>query len=130
MSKRNILLCLLALFSPVSYTGAQETVRHCPPVCMCDNVERFAMCIDKGLYTIPWPLPVGTKMLGLSRNQIRNLSSLSNAEEDLKASLESLILYDNQITSIPPGSFQGFANLQYLWLSGNELQSLERGAFR
>ncbi|XP_026696518.2 uncharacterized protein LOC108951031 [Ciona intestinalis] len=105
-----------------------DTIR-CPSVCLCDNKEKFVMCQEKNLSHLPFPLPSETHILGLSQNHFTGLTSSMFIDTGLEESLKSLVLYDNRIASIEPGSFLGLQKLSNLWLFGNQLTTLEKGTF-
>ena len=102
---------------------------RCPPSCICDGIERYVLCQDNKLFRLPLPLPKGTKLLGLSKNEFTSISPSTFKGMTENTTLESLILYDNKIKTIMPYSFENTRNLKNLWLFGNHLVRLKANTF-
>ena len=104
-------------------------IKLCPSMCICDAIERFVLCQDNNLYHVPMPLPNGTKLLDLSKNEFTSLSNNTFNGLAVNSTLESLVLYDNKIQYISPYSFINVRNLKNFWLFGNRLTTLAAHTF-
>lgn len=64
---------------------------------------------------------------GLAHFSFREIEDLDGASR--LRNLGGLVLYDNAITSIESGDFEGLSNLQTLELAFNQIAGIESGAF-
>lgn len=99
--------------------------KPCPQNCTCISGE--VNCVHVHLTEIPSAneLPKNTKILNLSDNQIKRLSTI-----DPMPNLSKLILRSNQISHIEPEVFQNAPNLKVLDLGNNNLTSLPENLFK
>ena len=63
----------------------------------------------------------GTELTGISASTFRYL---------VNTSLETLRGQGCRITVIPPGTFKFLSKLQFLWISGNKVHTIEKNAFQ
>ncbi|CAB1346152.1 unnamed protein product [Coregonus sp. 'balchen'] len=91
----------------------------CPFRCQCHL--RVVQCSDLGLKSIPDEIPADSTLLDLQNNKITEIK-----ENDFKTlkGLHTLILVNNQITTIHPKAFIPLGKLQRLYLSKNHLKEL------
>ncbi|KAM6986365.1 decorin [Aplochiton taeniatus] len=92
---------------------------QCPFRCQCHL--RVVQCSDLGLKTIPDDIPADTTLLDLQNNKIDEIKE--NDFKNLKG-LHTLILVNNQITTIHAKAFGPLGKLQRLYLSKNKLKDL------
>uniref|UniRef100_A0AAZ3SDQ2 LRRCT domain-containing protein n=1 Tax=Oncorhynchus tshawytscha TaxID=74940 RepID=A0AAZ3SDQ2_ONCTS len=98
----------------------------CPPTCLCNATD--VDCSGRGLLSMPalTHLPVTAHTLLLPNN---HLSSLGPGSFANLTSLERLDLSNNHLSSLGPGSFAHLTSLERLDLSNNHLSSLGPGSF-
>ncbi|XP_066580606.1 leucine-rich repeat and transmembrane domain-containing protein 2 [Amia ocellicauda] len=102
-----------------------ETVCCCPAPCRCNNTE--VDCSDSGLLALPTNLPLNTKNLLLFNNK---LSSLPPGAFSNLSALQSLDLSNNFLDNLPPALFKELGNLSELVLRNNSLTSLDKDLFQ
>ncbi|XP_056005693.1 slit homolog 2 protein-like isoform X2 [Ostrea edulis] len=102
----------------------------CPDKCSCETASScdgtYVDCIAKGLTTVPTNIPKDTCALHLYNNQ---LTTIGNGAFEGLSNLQTLYLFSNQLTTIGNGAFEGLSNLQTLILGYNQLTTIENGAF-
>ncbi|XP_041098993.1 LOW QUALITY PROTEIN: leucine-rich repeat and immunoglobulin-like domain-containing nogo receptor-interacting protein 4b [Polyodon spathula] len=98
----------------------------CPPKCECSSGEQRVLCARRRLTVVPENLPSDAKLLDLSRNRLKTLSS--EEFSDLPLLLE-LDLSENVISVVEPGSFRNLPALRILRLRGNRIKILPVGVF-
>ncbi|XP_075792439.1 chondroadherin-like protein [Pelodiscus sinensis] len=139
------LLLVSALF-PARRAAAER----CPRICICDNIKRHVMCLNKNLTDVPITIPQVTQKLDLRGNNIKvipggaflpipylthlNLQrcNLESIEEGAFRGLGRLIylnLASNNIAFIYQESLDGLSSLQQLILEKNRLEEIKPGAF-
>lgn len=65
--------------------------------------------------------------LNLSGQALTNLNKLKAVEN--KATIVSIDLSNNLLTTLPAGAFEGFDNIQFIVLSNNRIESVDAHAF-
>ncbi|XP_067824352.1 leucine-rich repeat and immunoglobulin-like domain-containing nogo receptor-interacting protein 2 [Heptranchias perlo] len=98
----------------------------CPPRCECVAQIKSVVCHRKRLTAIPEGIPIETKILDLSKNRLRCISSGDLATFP---SLEEIDLSENIITNVEPGAFNNLFNLRSLQLRSNQLKLIPTGVF-
>ncbi|XP_052366270.1 LOW QUALITY PROTEIN: leucine-rich repeat and transmembrane domain-containing protein 2-like [Oncorhynchus keta] len=103
-----------------------DLITACPPTCFCNATD--VDCSGRGLLSMPalTHLPVTAHTLLLPNN---HLSSLGPGSFANLTSLERLDLSNNHLSSLVPGSFAHLTSLERLDLSNNHLSSLGPGSF-
>ncbi|KAJ8417935.1 hypothetical protein AAFF_G00227780 [Aldrovandia affinis] len=114
-----ILILMLGTVLSGSTTG-------CPSRCECNAQERSVVCHRKKLLAIPEGIPSETRLLDLSKNQIKTLSPDEFANYP---HLEELELNENTVTAIEPGAFNNLYGLRTLGLRNNKLKLIQLGVF-
>ncbi|XP_028810570.1 leucine-rich repeat and transmembrane domain-containing protein 2 [Denticeps clupeoides] len=108
-----------------------ELATSCPSVCICNLTE--ANCGGHGLISLPPlnQLPTGTRSLLLPNNRLASLppGSFTNLSANLNA-LEHLDLSNNYLDNLPAGLFRELGNLTELSLRNNSLTLLDRELFQ
>ena len=79
---------------------------------------------DCGLERFPVGLPGSVRYLQLRRNRLQTLSRRDLV--DVAVELNILVLDENQLERIDDDAFQTTANLQQMWLNGNQLRAIPR----
>ncbi|KPP72039.1 leucine-rich repeat and transmembrane domain-containing protein 2-like [Scleropages formosus] len=98
----------------------------CPSVCICNGTK--VDCSGRGLVTLPTlNLPAGTRTLLLSNNRLASLLPGSFANH---SGLEHLDLSNNYLDGLPAALFEGLGNLTELELRNNSLTMLDRDLLR
>ncbi|XP_078054904.1 leucine-rich repeat and immunoglobulin-like domain-containing nogo receptor-interacting protein 2 [Mustelus asterias] len=98
----------------------------CPARCECAAQIKSVVCHRKRLTAIPEGIPIETKILDLSKNRLRCISSGDLATFPL---LEEIDLSENVITNVEPGAFSNLFNLRTLQLRSNQLKLVPTGVF-
>ncbi|XP_028428336.1 trophoblast glycoprotein [Perca flavescens] len=97
----------------------------CPEKCSC--VSQTVKCQDLGLDAIPQSLPVNTKILFVTGN---NISRISVDSFPIRLQLLSeLYLSGNDVESVDAMVFDNLPNLERLDLSNNRIQNFSERAF-
>jgi len=118
---------------PGSSSGECGAAPRCPEACKC--ARGTVDCRNLGLTSLPPDIPADTKELRLERNHIEEIPAFAFRSApglrriDLSRNrlarvapeaftynkqLTTLILYDNQLSSLPPTSLSGLSNLQMM----------------
>eukprot|EP00058_Branchiostoma_floridae_P009005 XP_002594493.1 hypothetical protein BRAFLDRAFT_87685 [Branchiostoma floridae] len=118
-----VLLVLLAL----------QGAGGCPKQCKCDAKTQEVACAGKGLTEIPFGLPVDSKRLIITDNNIAEVTGRQLSKLSL---LEYLELSNNKISKIHSGAFKKLVKLRSLLLAdllslrGSQLSSVPVKALR
>ncbi|XP_006258617.1 chondroadherin-like protein isoform X1 [Alligator mississippiensis] len=123
---------------------------RCPRTCLCDNIKRHVMCLNKNLTEVPVTIPQITKKLDLRGNNIKVIPGgtflpipylthlnmqrcqVERIEEGAFRGLGRLAylnLASNNIAFIYQESLDGLSSLQKLILEKNRLEEIQPGAF-
>ncbi|XP_041709577.1 leucine-rich repeat and transmembrane domain-containing protein 2 [Coregonus clupeaformis] len=104
-----------------------DLTNTCPPTCLCNATD--VDCSGRGLLSMPalTQLPVTTRTLLLPNN---HLSSLSPGSFANLTSLDRLDLSNNYLDNLPPALFKDLGNLSDLTLHNNSLRALDRDLFQ
>lgn len=97
----------------------------CPEKCLCSS--QTVKCQNQGLDAIPHSLPVNTKILFVTGNNISRISADSFPVQ--LAQLTDLYLSGNELESVDAMVFDNLPNLVRLDLSNNNIQNLSERAF-
>ncbi|XP_055772307.1 leucine-rich repeat and transmembrane domain-containing protein 2-like, partial [Salvelinus fontinalis] len=99
----------------------------CPPTCLCNATD--VDCSGRGLLSMPalTHLPVTARTLLLPNN---HLSSLGPGSFANLTSLERLDLSNNYLDDLPPALFKDLGNLSDLTLHNNSLRALDKDLFQ
>nr|ABB59098.1 variable lymphocyte receptor A [Eptatretus stoutii] len=118
--------CLLIILSTAWISQANgATCKKDGGVCTCNDQTKNVDCSSKGLTAIPSNIPVETTELRLGFN---SLSKLSPKAFHHLSKLTYLSLSTNQLQS-SNGVFDKLTELKTLYLRNNQLQSVPRGTF-
>ncbi|KAL3987448.1 kelch-like protein 33 [Sarotherodon galilaeus] len=110
----------------VTATAKPKQKVKCPANCECDTETQHATCEGRGHTRIPRGFPAKTQLLDLHDNHFHYLPANSFPGS---SQLVSLHLQSCKIHEIEGGALQGMKNLLYLYLSDNDLMSLDPKAF-
>ncbi|XP_048754343.1 slit homolog 2 protein-like isoform X2 [Ostrea edulis] len=112
----------------VMYSRGTEA---CSDQCSCSRSSycsgTYVNCVNRGLTRVPISIPEDTCELNLSSN---NITMVEQESFQGLANLYYLFLYNNKITMVEKRSFEGLVNLQELYLSDNEITIVEKGSFK
>lgn len=97
----------------------------CPDKCLCSS--QTVKCQNQGLNAIPHSLPVNTKILFVTGNNISLISV--DSFPDRLPQLTDLYLSGNQLESVDAEVFKNLPNLLRLDLSNNNIQAFSERAF-
>lgn len=97
----------------------------CPDQCEC--VSQTVSCQNQNLNAIPHSLPIDTKILIVTGNDISGLS-VDSFPTRLEL-LTDLYLSGNEIESVDAKTFENLPNLERLDLSNNHIQNFNESAF-
>ncbi|KAG7255799.1 LOW QUALITY PROTEIN: hypothetical protein CRUP_027065 [Coryphaenoides rupestris] len=138
-----VLLLALQLLVVAGLVRAQT----CPSVCSCSNQFSKVICTRRGLRDVPDGISTNTRYLNLQENLIQVIKLQAPAapgdpaaEQESHsqhrtrslnglASLNTLELFDNRLTTIPNGAFEYLSKLKELWLRNNPIESIPSYAF-
>lgn len=104
--------------------GATITA-ECPPKCICDIFK--VNCRNKGLVSFPKNLPLNTRYLDLSRN---NISEINALQINLLSDLVYLDCSHNAISEVSKLDFLAGSRVAYLDLSHNTLERVGATTFQ
>ena len=115
----------MASSASASISSISSKSAKCPVACRCDGLRKRVYCNSRALKSIPDDIPIDTKVLYLQDNQLA-----SNAELDITLStlvnLERVMLYSNQLTSIPKFNSK---SLHELRLNSNKISTIPENVF-
>ena len=118
-------LYFLIIASSASASISSKSGAKCPVACRCDGLRKRVYCNSRALKSIPDDIPIDTKVLYLQDNQLA-----SNTELDITLStlvnLERVMLYSNQLTSIPKFNSK---SLHELRLNSNKISTIPEKVF-
>ncbi|XP_051920760.1 trophoblast glycoprotein b [Hippocampus zosterae] len=102
-----------------------RSCQGCPEKCACSS--QTVKCQNQGLDAIPNFIPVNSKLLAITGN---NISSIN--EDSFPSHLELLTdldLSDNEMEAVEETVFHNMPNLERLDLSNNKIQTFSENAF-
>ncbi|XP_056008138.1 vasorin-like [Ostrea edulis] len=121
------LVVWVSVVFPVLYSQGTDA---CPDECYCEQSSycngTYIGCGFRGLSRVPTNIPTNTCELGLWNNAI---TTLENGIFDGLTNLQILGLWNNAITTLENGIFDGLTNLQILDLKYNRITTLQTGSF-
>lgn len=145
-----LLLVLLCLVVGSWSVSTCETSFPCPAHCTCNLEIKFTSCSSNNLTSLPGTMPSCTEHLNLSFNQLAvlqhqafrstrrlrtlllNNNQISTIEDAAFSLLEALVKLDlsrNHISSLTKGFSLGLGSLRELSLAENQLRSMDGGSF-
>ncbi|XP_052364798.1 leucine-rich repeat and transmembrane domain-containing protein 2-like, partial [Oncorhynchus keta] len=107
-----------------------DLITACPPSCFCNATD--VDCSGRGLLSMPalTHLPVTAHTLLLPNNHLSSLGPGSFGPSANLTSLERLDLSNNYLDNLPPVLFKDLGNLSDLTLHNNSLRALDRNLFQ
>jgi Leucine-rich repeat (LRR) protein len=99
----------------------------CPEICSCSDGS--VSCRNTSIVKITFNLNEGTEVLDLSYNLIEILHNEFFDEINV-ATMTSICLNDNSISSVEPEVFKWFEALRHLYLQNNNIKSLHPSSFQ
>eukprot|EP00096_Caligus_rogercresseyi_P013821 TRINITY_DN6421_c0_g1_i2.p1 TRINITY_DN6421_c0_g1~~TRINITY_DN6421_c0_g1_i2.p1 ORF type:complete len:1396 (-),score=344.95 TRINITY_DN6421_c0_g1_i2:865-5052(-) len=110
----------------VSCLLVQSGSSSCPTECSC-NHRSVVDCSRRGLSRAPLDLPVDTKVLNLSDNNINHLPPIAFEEA---SSLEVIDLSGNEISAVGARTFLSLPSLRTIRLQRNNIKCVHHDAFK
>lgn len=101
----------------------------CPAPCECSEAARTVKCVNRNLSAVPADLPLYTRTLFLTGNQLAVLPAGAFARRPPLAELAALNLSGSRLREVHAGAFEDLPGLQQLDLSHNPLAHLSPFAF-
>nr|XP_023686203.1 leucine-rich repeat and immunoglobulin-like domain-containing nogo receptor-interacting protein 1 isoform X2 [Paramormyrops kingsleyae] len=111
---------------PMAWVRVVDSSLPCPQKCDCWLETLQVNCSERLLVTVPEGFPSNTRLLDLSRNQLK---TLSYRQFSSLVHLRELNLSDNLLSMIEGEAFQGLQSLHTLRIRNNQLKILPAGIF-
>ncbi|XP_061903492.1 trophoblast glycoprotein a [Entelurus aequoreus] len=121
----SLLLCAL-LTSVYAASAASSSSSSCPPGCECSEAAHTVKCVAKDLRSVPVGIPVYTRNLFITGNQITRIGPQSFKGLD---NVTNLSLSNNRISEMESHTFSGLQSLRSLDLSNNQLAVIHPEVF-